>query len=184
MRRSDSDCASAGFFRRVAAGSCRARRRVSGPGRRGSVSVAGRSVVLRRERCGPALLRMAPTMQLACRRLRRPRRVLRHGPAASCAATMASRVSFRKRGECLPGPATASVAATASASIKDSCFVPSCAASRQTVSRGCRAAALDARAAGAYGPAHGSSDSPPRPTERVTYPCLMPVHLPGHSGMR
>ena len=30
-------------------------------------------------------------MQLPCRRLRRPRRVLRHGPAASCSATMALR---------------------------------------------------------------------------------------------
>ena len=56
-------------------------------------SFAGRSAVLRQGRCEPALLRVAPKMQLPCRRLRRPRRVLRHGPAASCSAAMASRVS-------------------------------------------------------------------------------------------
>ena len=47
-----------------------------------------------------------PLMQLPCRRMRRPRRVLRHGRAASCLAAMASRpaVSFnRPRQGCLPG---------------------------------------------------------------------------------
>ena len=43
----------------------RARRRVSGPGRRESVSFAGRSAVLRRGRFGPALLRKAP--RCSCR---------------------------------------------------------------------------------------------------------------------
>ena len=60
-------------------------------------------------------------MQLPCRRLRRPRRVLRHGPAASCSAAMASRVSVSGvPGDASPGPATTSVATTVSASIKDS----------------------------------------------------------------
>ena len=60
-------------------------------------------------------------MQLPCRRLRRPRRVLRHGPAAFCSAAMASRVSVSgMSGNASPGPATASVAATVPASIKDS----------------------------------------------------------------
>ena len=32
---------------------------------------------------------------------------------------------------------------------------------------------------------HGASDPPPpRRFERVAHPCLLPVHLPGHSGMR
>ena len=54
-------------------------------------SFAGRSAVFRRRRFGPALLRKAPKDAVAVsRRLRRPRRVFRHGPAASCSTTMAS----------------------------------------------------------------------------------------------
>ncbi len=61
-------------------------------------------------------------MQLPCRRLRRPRRVLRQGPAAFCSAAMASRVSVSGvPGDASPDPATTSVATTVSASIKDSC---------------------------------------------------------------
>ena len=57
---------------------------------------------------------------MPCRRVRRPRRVLRHGPAASCSASMALRVSVSGTpGDASPGPATASVAATVPASIKD-----------------------------------------------------------------
>ncbi len=43
-------------------------------------------------------------MQLPCRRLRRPRRVFRHGPAASCSAPMASRLRGLNpySGGCLP----------------------------------------------------------------------------------
>ena len=60
-------------------------------------------------------------MQLPCRRLRRPRRVLRQGPAASCSAAMASRVSVSGvPGDASPGSATTSVVTTVSASIKDS----------------------------------------------------------------
>ena len=59
-------------------------------------------------------------MQLPCRRLRRPRRVLRHGPAASCSAPMASRVSVSGTpGDASPARATASLATTGPASIKD-----------------------------------------------------------------
>ena len=62
-------------------------------------------------------------MQLPCRRLRRPRRVLRHGPAASCSAAMASRVSVSGMpGDASPDPATTSVATTVPASIKD-CYL-------------------------------------------------------------
>ena len=62
-------------------------------------------------------------MQLPCRRLRRPRRVFRHGPAASCSAAMASRVSVSGMpGDASPDPATTSVATTVSASIKD-CYL-------------------------------------------------------------
>ncbi len=119
MRRSDARCASGSFF-----GGCR--RESAAPGAASAAragvrfSFAGRSAVLRRGRCGPALLRVAPKMQLPCRRLRRPRRVLRHGPAASCSAPMASQVSVSGTpGDASPGPATASVAATGPASIKD-----------------------------------------------------------------
>ena len=51
-RRIGGRCAARGIYR--------ARRRVSGPGRRESVSFAGRSAVFRRRRFGPALLREAP----------------------------------------------------------------------------------------------------------------------------
>ncbi len=51
---------------------------------------------------------------------------------------------FPARRGCLPGPATASVAATASASIKDAEIVPSCPARCQMISRSRRAAVSDA----------------------------------------
>ncbi len=118
-------------------------------------------------------------MQLPCRRLRRPRRVLRHGPAASCSAAMASRVSVSGvPGDASPGPATTSVAMTVSASIKDSCFVPSCPASRQMVSRSCRPAVSDAPCC----PSTSGTSFPIRPRRltcgNVANPC-QPVHLPG-----
>ena len=62
-------------------------------------------------------------MQLPCRRLRRPRRVLRHGPAASCSAPLVPRLrclSTAHAKDASLAAATASVAATAPASIKDS----------------------------------------------------------------
>ena len=95
------------FFSWEREGICRARRRVSGPGRRGSVSFAGRSAVLRRGRSGPALLRCA--LRCSCRAVAcgDPRRVVpdvgrwplvrrrwRHG----CG------VLFTARPRCLPGP--------------------------------------------------------------------------------
>ena len=90
MHRNDARCACATFFRGET-------REATAPGAASAgragvrVSFSGQSAVPRRGRCGPALLRKAPKMQLPCRRLRRPRRVLRHGPAASCSAAMASR---------------------------------------------------------------------------------------------
>ena len=55
------------------------------------LSFARRSGVLRRERCEPALPRVALNRQLPCRHLWRPRRVFRHRSTTSCSATMASR---------------------------------------------------------------------------------------------
>ena len=100
-------------------------------------------------------------MQLPCRRLRRPRRVLRHGPAASYSAPMASRLVIvcqtrQPDAGMPPGAATASVATTVPASIKDSCLVPSCPASCPKVSQGRRTAAL-----GCQMPTSGASRSAP-----------------------
>ena len=84
---------------------------------------------------------------------------------------MASQVSVSGTpGDASPGPATASVAATGPASIKDfSC--PVVPRESRKVSRSRRTAVL--------------LDSPPSlPTERVANPCPMPVHPPGDSGMR
>ena len=92
------------------------------------ISVAGRSDVPQ-GRVGPALLRMAPTMQLPCRRLRRPAaRRSRRWPLASCSAPMASRLRCLSRtaGDASLASATASAATTASASIKGFRFTPSC----------------------------------------------------------
>ena len=97
-------------------------------------------------------------MQLPCRRLRRPRHVLRHGPAASCSAPMASRLrwSTLDAGDASPAAAIVSIASTASASIKDAETVLSRPASPQKVSRGRRAAALGCRM-----PTSGASRSAP-----------------------
>ena len=100
-------------------------------------SVAGRSDVPQ-GRVGPALLRMAPTMQLPCRRLRRPAaRRSRRWPLASCSAPMASRLRCLSRtaGDASLASATASAATTASASIKGFRFTPSCPARSPMVSR-------------------------------------------------
>ena len=142
MRRSEAGCASRSFFGGCSEGS-------TAPGAASAAragvrfSFAGRSAVLRRGRCEPALLREAPKMQLPCRRLRRPRRVLRHGPAASCSATMALRP------RCLstewPGmpPWLPPLPRSPRQFGFDQglCSVPSCPASLPEVSRGCRAAA-------------------------------------------
>ena len=100
-----------------------------------------------------------PSMQLPCRRLRRPRRVLRHGPAASCSAPMASRLrrSTRKCGGCLPRRRDRldrldSVGFDQGRRNR----VPSRPASPQKVSRGRRAAALGCRM-----PTSGASRSAP-----------------------
>ena len=80
-------------------------------------------------------------MQLPCRRLRRPAACLvRQWPLAFCSASMASwlrRPSPHDRDASLV-PATASIAMTASASIKDFCCVPSRPANVPNVSRGRR----------------------------------------------
>ena len=120
------------------AGIDRARRRVSGPGRRELVSFAGRSAVFRRRRFGPALLREAP--RCSC-------------PAVACGdrgvsdSTWAAGLLFgadgvavtvspdRTAGDASLATATASSATTVSASTEDSFFVPSCPAN---VSRGRR----------------------------------------------
>ena len=124
-----------------ARGICRARRRVSGPGRRGSFSVAGRSAVLRRRRFGPALLREAP--RCSC-------------PAVACGdrgvsdSTWAAGLLFsadgvavtvsvdRTAGDASLATATTSNATTVSASMQDAFSVPSCPANVPEVSRGRR----------------------------------------------
>ena len=84
---------------------CRARSRVSGPGRRGSFSVAGRSAVFRRKRYGPALLRKAP--RCSCPAVACGDRGVSDSTwaAASCSAPMASRLRCLStvRPGCLPG---------------------------------------------------------------------------------
>ena len=116
-------------------------------------------------------------MQLPCRRLRRPRRVLRHGRAASCPAAMAPWQRCLSTAHARDASATAAVATTVSASIKDSCLVPSCPASRQKVSRGCRPAASDA----AWPPVKAARilDSPPpvraRGAIRAKCRCISPA---------
>ena len=113
MRRSEAGCASGSFSAGTGGNLPRpAPRQAARAGVR--VSFAGRSAVLRRGRCEPALLRVAPKMQLPCRRLRRPRRVFRHGPAAFCSAAMAlrPRCLYRMAGDASLAPATTSLAAT------------------------------------------------------------------------
>ena len=109
-------------------------------------------------------------MQLPCRRLRRPRRVLRHGPAASCSAAMASRVSVSGMpGDASPDPATTSVATTVSASIKDSCcpVVPRERSEGFTRLPHCRVGCSMLPVNGR----HILPDSPPPPFDRVACPC-------------
>ena len=111
-------------------------------------------------------------MQLPCRRLRRPRRVFRHGPAASCSAPMASRLRGLNpySGGCLPCCRDRLARHDKSGFDQGLSPAPSCPESRQKVSRGCRPAVFDAPAAGAYGPTHGASvDSPPPPRDRAVW---------------
>ena len=111
------------------------------PGRRGSVSVAGRSAVFRRRRFGPALLREAP--RCSC-------------PAVACGdrgvsdSTWAAGLLFgadgvavtvsvdRTAGDASLATATTSRATTVSASMQDAFSVPSCPANVPEVSRGRR----------------------------------------------
>ena len=109
------------FFRWVQKGIYRARRRVSGPGPASGLVLLGDPPSFDEDDANPHCCVKPQKMQLPCRRLRRPRRVLRHGPVASCSASMASRVSVSGTpGDASPGPATTSVATTVPASIKDS----------------------------------------------------------------
>ena len=172
VRRSDAGCASGSFFGGNGKGICRARCRVSGPGRRESVSFAGRSAVPRRGRYGLALLRKSPKMQLPCRRLRRPRRVVSDmGRRPLVRRRWHRRSPFPVR-QGMPPPAPRPPRSPRQVRLRSrTSLVPSCPASRQKVSRSCRAAVL--------------LDSPPSlPTERVANPCPMPVHPPGDSRMR
>ena len=127
-------------------------------------------------------------MQLPCRRLRRPRRVLRQWPAASCSATIgfaAAGVSQPATpGNASPAAATASVAATASASIKDSNLSRR---APRVLGWSREAAALPRSGCWSMPPvltvaAHpgASAPRPPRQFKRHggSVP-LMPVHLPG-----
>ena len=111
------------------------------PGRRESVSVAGRSAVFRRRRFGPALLREAP--RCSC-------------PAVACGdrgvskSTWAAGLLFgadgvavtvsvdRTAGDASLATATTSRATTVSASMQDAFSVPSCPANVPEVSRGRR----------------------------------------------
>ena len=126
MRRNDADCASGSFFggnRREAAAPGAASAGRAGVG---SVSFAGRSAAPRRGRCGPALLRKA--LRCSCR-------AVACGDRGASFPTLATGLLFGDDGSaatvivcqpdnpmpgCLPAAATASIAATASASIKDS----------------------------------------------------------------
>ena len=95
------------FFRWERKGIYRARRRVSGPGRRESVSFAGRSAVLRRGRFGPACLRNA--LRCSCRAVAcgDPRRVVPdvgRWPLVRQRWRRGSGVLFTARPGCLPGP--------------------------------------------------------------------------------
>ena len=153
MRRSGADCACRLF--------CGETREAAAPG----AASAGRAGVrgqfcwaIRRPSTRTMRTRIAaqgPSMQLPCRRLRRPRRVFRQWPAASCSAPSASRprwFSTAHARDASPAAATAPIAATASASIKDR--NPSRRAPR--VVRWSREAAALPRsmpAAGAYKPA-------------------------------
>ena len=119
-----------------------------------------------------------PSMQLPCRRLRRPRRVLRHRPAASCSAPMASRLrwSTRNAGDASPAAAIVSIASTASASIKDA---ETSRRARRVPRRSREAAALPRWDAECRPAAHPDPPPPPWSTSGMAHPCPMPVHLPG-----
>ena len=121
MRRSGADCAYGLFFggetREAAAPGAASAGRA---GVRGQFCWAIRRPSTRTMRTRIAA--QSPSMQLPCRRLRRPRRVFRQWPVASCSAPSASRprcLSTAHAKDASPAAATSSVAATASASIKD-----------------------------------------------------------------
>ena len=108
------------FFGWVLEGIYRARRRVSGPGRRAMFSFAGRSAVSQR-RVGPALLRCA--LRCSCRAVACGDRGVSFDRGRRPLVRRRWRRGFRfptARLGCLPGPATASLATTVPASIKDS----------------------------------------------------------------
>ena len=154
------------------------------PGPACVVSFSGRSAVPRRGRCGPALLRWAPKMQLPCRRLRRPRRVSRHGPAASYSAPMASRrwrlsVCPTTDAGMPPGSRDRLGRRDSSGFDQGLRMVPSRSASLPEVSRSRRTAAFGCKHGRPSGKQHPGD--PPLPPERsvMANPCPMPVHLPG-----
>ena len=166
-----------------ATGVYRARRRVKRPGPVYGLVLLGDPPSLDEDDPDPHRCAWPQRCNYRCRHLRRPRRVFRHGPAATCSAPMASRVSVTgTAGDASPAPATASIATTVSASIKDSCFVPSCPANYRKVSRSCRTAVFDDHAAGAYKPTSWHPfDSPPSPVNSnpwrnpCPYRCIYPT---------
>lgn len=100
-----------------------------------------------------------------CRRLRRPRRVLRHGPAASCSAAMASTARFQSPDVlgCLPGHRDRLARRDSTGLDQGPLLGPVVPRGGSEGPAKRRPAAFDARAAGAYGPARGASVDPPLP---------------------
>ena len=150
------------FFDGERKGTCRARRRVSGPGRRAWLVLLGDPTSLK-DVSDPHCCAWPQRCSCLCRRLRRPRRVLRHGPAASCSAAMAPTARFQSPDVlgCLPGHRDRLAR-------RDSIGLDQGPLLGPVVPRGAsegpakrRPAALDGRAAGAYGPARGASVDPP-----------------------
>ena len=136
------------------------------------VGVAGRSVVFRRRRIGPALLRNAPRcscLAVACG----DRGVLDSTWAAGLlfgADGVAVTASRDRTARMPPRPtATASLATTVSASMQDFCRVPSCPANVLNVSRGRRLPVSGCPPRPRSGaPAH-PLDPPPPPIDRAAW---------------
>ncbi len=122
-------------------------------------------------------------MQLPCRRVRRPRRVFRQWPAASCSAAMASRLAVslnRPRLGMPPRPPRPPRSPRQRRPRSRTCPVPSCPASPRMVSRSRRAAAFGMLVYAANRSGGPSRDPPPLPRRapwRIR--ARMPVHLPG-----
>ena len=167
----------------AARGIYRARRRVSGPGRRTSFSFAGRSAVFRRRRFGPALLREAPRcscLAVAC------------GDRGVSDSTWAGGLLFGadgvaatvSRDRVRPGmpprpPRLPQAPRQSRLRCRDFCCVPSCPAHLPNVSRGRRLPCLDVHPARGRAPGASGSIRPRRPSiERHGASVPTRVHLP------